>query len=320
MLSISVTSIRAAAIIPIVPILVVPHGVPRPTDWPCVWHALVDVFDASAATLGTPSAGDRGPRAGPTDPHRRIRRGKAAAYRPTPTIIEAAQMLYRRHGVADIADFRADVPNLRDTTAAILRAITEARRERRHLVLFVTGIPGAGKTLCGLNAVFGDQTGAAFLTGNLPLVHVMREALAQDARDHGRSIVQARQETEAAIQPVNGFLNDNRDRPLPPHEHVIVFDEAQRAWDAELRSAQVRSCCERSSTVSRHHAPASGLGGCRRAGRRGPGNQYGRDWSCRVGACALAKARMGHRRPAGCVDCGRSAPASVRRPAGDAHP
>ncbi len=80
--------------------------------------------------------------------------------------------------------------------------------------------------------MFGANDGAAFLTGNLPLVHVMREALARDARDQGRNIRLARQETESAIQPLMGFLRDNLARDLPPHEHVIVFDEAQRAWDA----------------------------------------------------------------------------------------
>jgi hypothetical protein len=143
-------------------------------------------------------------------------------------------MLYGRHGVAEIAAARADIGNLTCTTEALLSAIEDARRTHQHLVLFVTGIPGAGKTLCGLNAVFGTDSGAAFLTGNLPLVHVMREALARDARDQGRSLRQARQETESALQPLIGFLRDNLSRSSPPHEHVIVFDEAQRAWDASF--------------------------------------------------------------------------------------
>jgi hypothetical protein len=100
--------------------------------------------------------------------------------------------------------------------------------------VFVTGIPGAGKTLCGLNAVFHATKEAAFLTGNLPLVHVMREALARDAQSQGGSLRMARQKTESAIQPLMGFLRDNLDRATPPHEHVIVFDEAQRAWDADF--------------------------------------------------------------------------------------
>ncbi len=157
---------------------------------------------------------------------------ETAPYRPVPTIVDAATMLYSRHSVAEIATSRADVGNLTRTTEAIRAAIDQARSASRHEVVFVTGIPGAGKTLCGLQVVFGANAGAAFLTGNLPLVHVMREALARDARDQGRNIRMARQETESAIQPLIGFLRDNLERREPPHEHVIVFDEAQRAWDA----------------------------------------------------------------------------------------
>ncbi len=143
-------------------------------------------------------------------------------------------MLYGRHGVAEIASARADVGNLTRTTDAIRTTIDRARSTSRHEVVFVTGIPGAGKTLCGLQTVFGADSGAAFLTGNLPLVHVMREALARDARDQGGSIRMARQKTESAIQPLIGFLRENLPLTAPPHEHVIVFDEAQRAWDADF--------------------------------------------------------------------------------------
>jgi hypothetical protein len=196
-------------------------------------HAVTPVFDANSATLADllreieirTLAPVR-----PLDPHV----WESAPYRPVPTIVEAATMLYNRHGVAEIASARADVGNLTRTNGAIRAAITHARAANTHEVIFVTGIPGAGKTLCGLQAVFGSDTGAAFLTGNLPLVHVMREALARDARDQGRSIRTARQETQSAIQPLIGFLRDNLPRILPPHEHVIVFDEAQRAWDADF--------------------------------------------------------------------------------------
>ena len=143
-------------------------------------------------------------------------------------------MLYSRHSVAEIAAARADVGNLTGTTEAIRAAIRCAAANRLHEVVFVTGIPGAGKTLCGLQAVFGADSGAAFLTGNLPLVHVMREALARNARDQGQSIRTARQEVESAIQPLIGFLREHWPRSDPPHEHVIVFDEAQRAWDADF--------------------------------------------------------------------------------------
>ena len=217
---------------PVVPILVATDATPGDPAWPFIWHGVTAVLDANAGTLGwllgeiarrIPSPACK------LDPLA----WEAAPYRPVPTIVEAATMLYQRHGVAEIAEARADVGNLTQTTDAIRVAVAEAKARGLHLILFVTGIPGAGKTLCGLNAVFGAEDDAAFLTGNLPLVHVLREALARNARDQGRSIRQARQQTESAIQPLMGFLRDNLERDLPPHEHVIVFDEAQRAWDAE---------------------------------------------------------------------------------------
>ena len=218
---------------PVVPILVATQSRVPAVQWPLLWHGVTPVFVASAATLGSllQDITTRIP-----VPVRPLDSGawEVAPYRPVPTIVEAATMLYNRHGVGDIAAARADVGNLGRTTTAIRQRIDAARSAARHEVLFVTGIPGAGKTLCGLNAVFGAVTGAAFLTGNLPLVHVMREALARDAHERGRSLRVARQETESAIQPLIGFLRDNLSRTEPPHEHVVVFDEAQRAWDAEF--------------------------------------------------------------------------------------
>ena len=218
---------------PVIPILVATEATPRITTWPLLWHGVTPVLDANAATLTDLLHQIEARTPGPVQKLDPIA-WEAAPYRPVPTIVEAATMLYSRHSVADIASARADVGNLTRTTDAIRATIEQARATNRHEVVFVTGIPGAGKTLCGLQAVFGADTGAAFLTGNLPLVHVMREALARDARDQGQSIRMARQKTESAIQPLIGFLRDNRPRSAPPHEHVIVFDEAQRAWDAEF--------------------------------------------------------------------------------------
>ena len=159
-----------------------------------------------------------------------------APYRPVPGIVDAACTLYSRHGVEDIAATRADAKNLTVTTAAILRAISEAQRDGVHLILFVTGIPGAGKTLCGLNAVFGAerQAGATFLTGNPTLVHVLREALARDAASGDRRMLRAaRQRTKAAIQALPGFRDHHVRSGEIPAEHVVVIDEAQRAWARE---------------------------------------------------------------------------------------
>ncbi|MBE9604080.1 DUF2075 domain-containing protein [Acetobacteraceae bacterium H6797] len=159
----------------------------------------------------------------------------AAPYRPVPNIIEAATMLFSLHGVEDIATARADRQNLTRTRDAIARAITAAKVDKAHTVIFVTGIPGAGKTLCGLNTVFGParEDGAAFLSGNVPLVTVLREALARDAVSRklcGKP--EAERRVKTALQNVHRFLEDGATDPTRlPAERVIVFDEAQRAWD-----------------------------------------------------------------------------------------
>ncbi|MES2710642.1 MAG: DNA/RNA helicase domain-containing protein [Pseudomonadota bacterium] len=160
-----------------------------------------------------------------------------APYRPTPSIIEAATMLYARNGVAEIAAARADAGNLTRTTAAIARAVDAARAANDKRIVFVTGIPGAGKTLCGLNTVFGigHGEGAAFLTGNAPLVAVLRAAIVADAlarKECGRA--EAERRAIARLQNVHRFLEDGAtNEGLLPAERLIVFDEAQRAWDQD---------------------------------------------------------------------------------------
>jgi hypothetical protein len=158
------------------------------------------------------------------------------AYRPVPTIVEAATMLYARNGVADIANARADAPNLIRTARAIARAVAVAQAEQAKCVVFVTGIPGAGKTLCGLNAVFAPEAGgrSAFLTGNVPLVTVLRTALAQDAVERREcSRPEAERRVKERLQNVHRFLEDNATDPArrAPPDRLIVFDEAQRAWN-----------------------------------------------------------------------------------------
>ena len=217
--------------VPIIPVLIASEAQAPEPIWPLCWHGVVDpIFLASATSLHSLLIQmiDRIP---PSDID--VNAWEHAPYRPVPTIVEAATMLYRKHGVADIAAARADVSNLSLTTKVIMNTIAETKNDGGHSIVFVTGIPGAGKTLCGLNAVFGADTGAAFLTGNLPLVHVLREALARDAATApGVSLREARHRTESAVQGLTGFVRDNISLEKPPHEHVVVFDEAQRAWDA----------------------------------------------------------------------------------------
>ncbi len=164
-----------------------------------------------------------------------------APYRPVPGIVDAARTLYGRHDVADIRASRADVHNLARTSAAILDATAQARTGRRHVVVFVTGIPGAGKTLCGLNAVFaaGHDGGATFLTGNPTLVHVLRAALVRDAIAAGIASADARQRAETSIQALPGFRDHYVGKAGErPSEHVIVVDEAQRCWSEAYARAQ----------------------------------------------------------------------------------
>lgn len=162
----------------------------------------------------------------------------AASYRPTPTIIEAARALYAKHSVEEIARHDAGAENLRVTSQHLEELVAEARRERRKIVCFVTGVPGAGKTLVGLNVATrhseGDADSAAvYLSGNGPLVKVLRAALTRDKRVQeggAKAKGTVKKSVETFIQNVHHFRDETlRDRN-PPFEHVAIFDEAQRAW------------------------------------------------------------------------------------------
>ena len=155
-------------------------------------------------------------------------------YRPTPTIVEAARSLYARHGVEDIT--RHDALNLGRTQDFIASVIEDAKTSRGKAICFVTGVPGAGKTLAGLNiATQRSETHAdehaTFLSGNGPLVDVLREALARDRADRtGQSKAHALREVRAFIQNIHHFRDDYAHSTDMPSEHVVLFDEAQRAW------------------------------------------------------------------------------------------
>lgn len=162
-----------------------------------------------------------------------------SAYRPTPTIIEAAVSLFAGHRVADIS--HAFASNLDVTTGAVVDAIRAAAKDRRRTICFVTGIPGAGKTLTGLNAVHdpslrdGDRPPAIFLSGNGPLVKIVREALVREKQRRGMLRTDAARLVSTFIANVHGFLVHYgiKNTSQPPAEHAIVFDEAQRAWTAD---------------------------------------------------------------------------------------
>ncbi len=157
-------------------------------------------------------------------------------YSPTPTIIEAAQALYREHSVIDISRNEAGAENLTSTTQAVNRIIDECKQNHKKAICFITGVPGAGKTLAGLNIAnerhsFDEDEHAVFLSGNGPLVDVLQAALAKDrAKRSGMTIVEAKRETKAFIQIIHKFRDEALLSQEPPVEKVAVFDEAQRAW------------------------------------------------------------------------------------------
>ncbi|MCU6434202.1 DUF2075 domain-containing protein [Undibacterium sp. Jales W-56] len=164
-----------------------------------------------------------------------------SSYKPTPTIIEAAQALYANHDVSDIA--RNDArENLYITSNALQDIIHQARLHHRKTICFVTGVPGAGKTLIGLNIAtsmdLNSDEKAVFLSGNDPLVLVLREALARDAKTRGskRSKEIELKSAEAVIQNIHKFRDTYVEHKDAPPERVVIFDEAQRAWDAENTS------------------------------------------------------------------------------------
>ena len=163
-------------------------------------------------------------------------------YAPTPTIIEAAMSLYSGHGVEEIAKTDASAINLSTTTDAVLDIIVKAKANNQKAICFVTGVPGAGKTLVGLNIGAknykdNEKASTVFLSGNGPLVAILREALTRDKvkreREKGNKIRkgEAFSEVKAMIQPVHTFRDECLRDSSPPFEHVTIFDEAQRAWD-----------------------------------------------------------------------------------------
>lgn len=185
-----------------------------------------------------------------------------SGYEPTPTIIEAAISLYEENTVEDITKHGGDIDN---ASLELLNIINYCRDNNRKGICFITGVPGAGKTLIGLNTAidqFNKGEKAVYLSGNFPLVNVLQEALTRDfvrrdkikakqenrkacTKEEARSKVKAfiqmihhyrdlylegTQIEEGKIVPVPGYFQSHTDKAYIPAEHVAIFDEAQRAW------------------------------------------------------------------------------------------
>ena len=184
-------------------------------------------------------------------------------YKPTPTIIEAAQALYCGHSVKEISHAEGDVDDIYKTTEAVNKIIEQCKKNHEKAICFITGVPGAGKTLVGLNVANqrhsfeeGNDEHAIYLSGNGPLVKVLQEALAKDQQAKqkeicnackeaqqnncdtcsrglkGFTLAKARAKTKSFIQIVHTFRDESiKDKIQPPIDKIAIFDEAQRAWD-----------------------------------------------------------------------------------------
>ena len=167
---------------------------------------------------------------------------ESSGYKPTPTIIEATLALYNGHSVTDISRSDATVENLSHTSKSVAEIIKRAKDNSEKAIIIVTGVPGSGKTLVGLDVATThidteDELYSVFLSGNGPLVKILQEALARDKvarlKEAGKKIRkgEALSEVKAFIQNVHHFRDDGlADLSKPPIEHVALFDEAQRAW------------------------------------------------------------------------------------------
>ena len=163
-------------------------------------------------------------------------------YSPTPTIIEAAMSLYNEHGVKEIYRKDASATNLSETSEAVLKIINDTKNNNHKAICFVTGVPGAGKTLVGLkiaamNYKQNERASTVYLSGNGPLVAILREALIRDKvkreREKGFKIRKGEvfSRVKSIIQPIHHFRDEYLKDLTPPFEHVTIFDEAQRAWN-----------------------------------------------------------------------------------------
>lgn len=180
----------------------------------------------------------------------RVEEWEAGRYLPAPTIVEAARALYAGHGVAEISRSGAEKDSLRITSAAIDSIIERCKTENQKAICIVTGVPGAGKTLIGLDVATKHsvhstrgELHSVFLSGNGPLVAILREALARDQVEREQRMGRLLRKGEALrrvgafVQNVHHFRDEYLRDSGPPSDHVTVFDEAQRAWNLQQTAA-----------------------------------------------------------------------------------
>ncbi|MBR0739648.1 DUF2075 domain-containing protein [Bradyrhizobium liaoningense] len=162
----------------------------------------------------------------------------ASPYRPIPGVIETTVSLFNKHGSDDINAALADRDTIDQSIQAIASIAQDSRERNQKTLCLRTGVPGAGKTLTGLRIAHNTdflEAGwrSVFLSGNGPLLKVLKAALAADYKDHqGCTKVVAQRHAESLLHSVHAYLAEARKTQSPPSESIVIFDEAQRAWDA----------------------------------------------------------------------------------------
>lgn len=167
-------------------------------------------------------------------------------YFPVPSIIDAARSLQNGLRVSDIAQARASRHDVDQMTHYVSKIVRNARENREFAICFVTGVPGSGKTLVGLSLAFSTLAGddpIHFMSGNGPLVKVLKAVFERNHRaTHNVRAHEARIHAATLIENIHVFATEYAERKtdLPPSNHVIVFDEAQRAWNREQNKAKFK--------------------------------------------------------------------------------
>jgi len=222
--------------LPIVPILVATEAEAVPYSLQAYPDNIYEPFKANAKTLvDRLQTCLREISATPVDPLV----WESGLYKPTPTIIEAARALYRGHSVKEISRSDSGAINLSETSDTIDFIIDRTKKNQQKTICFITGVPGAGKTLAGLNIAnrrlqVGLDEHAVFLSGNGPLVIVLREALVRDDMSKGGRRKESYRKAETFIQNIHHFRDEYFDNQNVPLERVVIFDEAQRAWTQKM--------------------------------------------------------------------------------------
>tara|TARA_Y100001936_G_C16058397_1_gene662600 strand:+ start:183 stop:2168 length:1986 start_codon:yes stop_codon:yes gene_type:complete len=172
-------------------------------------------------------------------------------YNPTPTIIEAGQALYANHKVDEITRHDSVGRTFTQTSQAIDKIITESKRDSKKSIIFLTGIPGSGKTLVGLDVAsryqnVDDKEHSVYVCGTSALIHVIQEALVRDrysklkGTDDEETKENIKKNVEVLFQIILHYRKSVITEDAPPHERIVVFDEAQRMWDQHEADKNIR--------------------------------------------------------------------------------